>query len=220
MHSSKLRGNDFSITCNGVNVSHAQFFADFKATDRVGLLAPDRLDGLGAGILIMAYVTAFYDRYREKGDEFFAYPDFFSFQEIEPVADYGWFDISPHHKDILIGGEQDERAASITDRAVDILLVPEGRTQSVSIKPVEIESARRNIQRCFTYSPSGCATDAELVVSCDEAELGDWARKILDSVPESAGDLNREYWENTLRAGGLPEQKFREISLDQALAAI
>ncbi len=220
MHSSRLRGSDFSISYRRRDVSHAHFFAEFKATHRLGLLAPTRFDGLGAVVLVMAYVTAFYDRYREKGAEFFAYPDFFSFQENEPVANYSMFDIWPHHKNVLIGGEQHERAAAITDRSVHILLVPEGRTSEIRIEPVGIESARRNIGRCFAYSSSGCAADADLAVRCADPALADWARKVIDSAPGSSPDPNGEYWEKTISAGCLPEQKFREISLDQALAAI
>ena len=220
MHSSRLRGTDFSITYRGQDVSHARFFANFKYTDRVGLLAPTRFDGLGAAVLVMAYVTAFYDRYRERGVDFFAYPDFFSFQESEPVANYSMFDIWPHHKNVLIGGEQHERAASITDRAVGVLLVPEDRACEVTIEPVGMASARRNIRRCFAYSSSGWAAEADLAVSCKDPDLANWARKVIDSVPASEPDPRREYWERTIEGGCMPEQKFREIPLDQALAAI
>ena len=220
MHSSRLRGTDFSITYRGQDVSHARFFAGFKSTDRLGLLAPTRFDGLGAVVLVMAYVTAFYDRYREKGVDFFAYPDFFSFQESEPVANYSMFDIWPEHKNVLIGGEQPERAASITDRGVGVLLVPEGRTGEITIEPVGLASARRTIRRCFAYSSSGCAAEADLAVRCKDPDLANWARKVIDSVPGSEPDPKREYWERTIEAGSMPEQKFREIPLDRALAAI
>ena len=66
--------------------------------------------------------------------EFFAYPDFFTFQLQQPVANYGMFDVWPHHKNVFIGGSQDERAAAITDRAVNFLLVPEDRTGEVTIE--------------------------------------------------------------------------------------
>ncbi|MBM3459911.1 MAG: hypothetical protein FJX77_15425, partial [Armatimonadetes bacterium] len=80
MHSSGLRGTDFDLAFQGRSVAHAEFFRDWRSTDRVGLLTPDPTEGLGAATLVLACVTAFYDRYRERKEEFFAYPDYFTFQ--------------------------------------------------------------------------------------------------------------------------------------------
>ncbi len=220
MHSSHLRGTDFSLTYRGESVSHARFFADFQITERVGLLAPDRFDGLGAVVLVMAYVTAFYDRYRETGEEFFGYPDFFTFQQSEPVANYSMFDIWPHHKNVRVSEDRNQRAASIADREVSILLLPEGHITEVAIEPVGIESLRRNIRRCFVYAASGCLTDPDLVVACAESNLTDWAREVLGSAPESAADTVRNKWEKILESDRFPEQMFREVSLDEAIVSI
>jgi hypothetical protein len=220
MHSSFLRGTDFNLACNGKEVSHAEYFAHFESTERVGVVSPDRFDAIGASSLLMAYTTAFYDRYREKGEEFFAYPDFFTFQMSDPIANYGMFDVWPFHKNVCLGGDQNERAATVTDRAVNILLVPEGRLSELSIEPVGLESARRNIRRCYTYSTTGSVVDAELVVSCAKAELGDWVRRLLGTVDPPESQDERTFWENTLSNEGLPAQSFREISLEEALASI
>lgn len=72
MHSSSLRGSDFKITQHGETIPHADLFSSFQDTDRLGIVVPRRLEGIGAMTLIMAYVTAFYDRYRERGTEFYA----------------------------------------------------------------------------------------------------------------------------------------------------
>ncbi|NQU11582.1 hypothetical protein HQ590_12375, partial [bacterium] len=89
MHSSSLRGTDFEIRWRGQAVSHPEWFSSFRDTDRVGVVIAHRFEGIGAITLIMAYVTAFYDHYRARGSEFFAYPDFFTFQGEAPGADYG-----------------------------------------------------------------------------------------------------------------------------------
>ena len=72
----------------------------------------------------MAYVTAFYDRYRERGSDCFAYPDFFTFQHEAPCADYGMFDIWPYHKNIHVQHNAQQAAEAITGRGVNVLLVP------------------------------------------------------------------------------------------------
>ncbi len=220
MHSSFLRGTDFSLNYGGKQLPHAEYFTDFRSTERLGVLSPDRFSVIGAATLIMAYVTAFYDRYREREVEFFAYPDFFTFQLQQPVANYGMFDVWPHHKNVFISGSQDERAAAVTDRAVNILLVPEDRTGEVTIEPVGLESARRNIHRCYLYSTSGVVVDPDLTITCEKPELSDWVRKVLGSVELSESPERRTFWEDALALDGLPAQSFREVSLEEALAAI
>ncbi len=220
MHSSFLRGTDFNLNYNGRQLPHADYFTEFESTERVGVVSPDRFGVIGAATLIMAYVTAFYDRYRERKAEFFAYPDFFTFQLQEPVANYGMFDVWPHHKNVFIGGDQNERAAAITDRAVNILLVPEDRTSELAIEPVGLESARRNIHRCYAYATDGTVADSNLTVICSKPELADWVRKVLASVEPSESPQRRTLWESALTSDGLPAQSFREISLEEALSAI
>ncbi|MCK2148598.1 hypothetical protein MYE70_05915 [Marinobacter alexandrii] len=78
MHSSSLRGTDFKITQDGEAIPHTDLFSSFLATDRLGIVVTRRFEVIGAMTLIIAYVTAFYDRYRERGPEFYAYPDFFT----------------------------------------------------------------------------------------------------------------------------------------------
>ena len=131
MHSSKLRNTDFRMQWQGESVAHSDFFAGFKNTDRLGLFAPNRFEGAEAVTLVMAYVTAFYDRYRESGIDFRAYPDFFTFQRAEPIADYGMFDIWPAHKNVSVSSDAQETAAAITDRGVNVLLVPDGQEKEI-----------------------------------------------------------------------------------------
>ena len=75
MHSSELRDSDFEIIDDGVLVQPADYFNGHTQTRRLGILTPDRVEGVGAITLIMAHVTAFYNTYRATGEEFFAYPD-------------------------------------------------------------------------------------------------------------------------------------------------
>ena len=217
MHSSKLRGEYFHLQWREEEVSHSDCFADFEKTARLGVVAPERVEGAGAITLIMAYVTAFYDRYRAGGEEFFAYPDFFTFQRKEPVADYGMFDIWPNHKNVFVEGGARETAAAITDRGVNVLLVPEGTRKGESYERVQIESARRNINRCFTYSPGGTVTDADLVISCEKDPLQAWALALFDSAPDDDSSRYLRRWLDGVDSGSVLQQSFAEVSLTDAL---
>ncbi len=106
------------------SVQHETHFKSFTTTDRLGLVTAHPFDGLGAAALVMGYVTAFYDRYREAGGDFFAYPDFFSFQRLLPLARYGMFDIWPDEKNVHLPEERWDALSTIASRAITVLIVP------------------------------------------------------------------------------------------------
>ena len=217
MHSSKLRDSDFQLTSNGKRIDHADFFADVKKTDRVGILAPKRYEAAGAVTLIMAYVTAFYDQYRSESDGFYAYPDFFTFQKEQPVADYGMLDIWPDHKNVHIPNSANETAAAITDRGINILLVPNTPPRENTFEPVQTESLRRNIQRCFIYSENGTLQDPTLEVTTQAEPFKDWVIKMFDSVPEDRTLQHQKQHRLKTKNSTNLTQSFKEISLDQAI---
>jgi hypothetical protein len=220
MHSSSLRGTDFNIIQRGQVIPHADLFSSFQDTDRVGVVIPNRLEGLGAITLIMAYVTAFYDRYRERGSEFYAYPDFFTFQHEAPCANYGMLDIWPNHKNVYVPDDAQQTAEAITDRGVNVLLVPDNGGRDVAISPVELESARRTVQRCYAYSDTGTTESSDLVIECRNHLLRDYALSVLDSLPvEEAVLEKRRQWEARLATDRL-RQTFRELDLRDALRRI
>lgn len=219
MHSSFLRGSDFRITHHREEVSHDRFFRDVAATDRVGVLAPGGIDGLGACLLLLAHTTAFYDRYRATGDEFFAYPDYFTFQRRTPPASYSMLDVWPGHKNVPVADDAGSTLDAILDRAINVLLVPAGTAGSAEFAPVQMASARRTIRRCYTYSATGSAADPTLAVSCGRAEPAAWARAVIDSLPPDDSAV-RGHWLRVVSGGSIPEQSFGEVPLERALALI
>ena len=220
MHSSSIRGTDFKILWRGKAVHHAEFFSSVRDTDRVGVVIPHRLEGIGAITLIMSYVTAFYDRYRERGSDFFAYPDFFTFQGETPCADYCMCDIWPYHKNVHVSQDAQQTAEAITDRGVTVLLVLNNDLGEVEIASAELESARRNVRRCFAYSESGTTASSDLVIECRSHLLRDFALPVLDSVPADDTLLEqRGRWLEQMATGRL-SQSFRELDLSEALRRI
>lgn len=208
------------MSWRGEVIPHADLFASFQDTDRVGVVVPSRFDGIGAITLIMAYVTAFYDRYRERGPEFYAYPDFFTLQREAPCADYGMFDIWPYHKNIHVGHDAQHAAEAITGCGVNVLLVPDNDARDVGISAVELESARRTVQRCFAYSESGTTVSSDLVIECQSDLLRDYAMAVLDSLPASDAVLEqRKQWKARLATDTL-RQTFRELDVNDALRRI
>ena len=218
MHSTAVfASTDFDIVDRGQATTHARYFSGFARTERLGLFAPDGCEGAGATLLIMACVTAFYDRYREEGGDFFAYPDFFSFQRRQPPASYGMFDIWPGHKDVPVPGGANETAAAITDRGVGILLLPDRPPRNNEFHRVQMASLERNVKRCLLYSEEGQVGEPTLEVATSKAEsIRDWAERMFDSVEGDAEwQGRRERFLDSMPLDGA-RQSFREISLEQA----
>lgn len=217
MHSTSVQSGDFEIEWRGEALSHADYFADITDTDRVGVVIPGGLEGLGAATLIMGCVTAFYDRYRARGGEFFAYPDYFTFQSRQPCADYRMFDIWPGHKNVYVPADPQKMAEAITSRGITILLVPDGEERPVEIAAVELASAARTIRRCFAYGGGGETAAADLVISCESGLLREWGQTVFASLPACAAvEEARAGWEGQT-AGELLRQTFRQLELTDAL---
>ncbi|MDE2741720.1 MAG: hypothetical protein OXI58_09045 [Gemmatimonadota bacterium] len=214
MHSSTLGDSDFEILVSGQPVALAEYFRGFTNTKRLGVLAPNRLEGIGAVNLIMAHVTAFYNTYRATGEDFFAYPDNFTFQSREPKAAYGMFDIWPEHKDVLVGTDAVERLNAITDRGVNILLVPDGPPAPREYQRQQVAASERLIETCYAYSATGAVADPDLVIRCPVDPLADWCQRVCDSVSDSERE---EGWQGQ---GPVLEQSFRRISRQEALARL
>lgn len=216
MHSSSLRGSDFHVEWRGATVPHSQFFSFLRDTDRLGVVAPRRLDGLGALTLILACVTAFYDRYRERGAEFFAYPDYFTFQHEAPAANYGMCDIWPARKNACVPADAQATLEAITDRGVTVLLAPQGPPGDPAFAPVELVAARRTLRRCFAYSATGIATAPDLILDCAGRPLSDYALAVVNSVPaDPAAPALQAHWQ--AQADAPLRQSFREITVEAAL---
>lgn len=195
MHSAGLRGSDFRLTWHGSRVSHAEFFASFLPDQRLAVVAPNGLDGVAATTLIMAYVTAFYDRYRADGRRSISYPPFFTFQQVLPCADYCMLDIWPYHRNVYFADDQ-FLAAAIAARNIDVLLIPEGSA---------IDLTDSGVSRCFTYFEDGQPGNSDLAVEVDGRLLRDYVAAVVASRPADT----RLQWNEQ----GLWRQLYREVDL-------
>jgi hypothetical protein len=213
MHTSHLRGHDFTLTLAGRQTTHAEIFGDFAITRRVGVICPAPLDGLGAAALLLACTTAFYDGYRATGDPFFAYPDFFTFQLRGPLASYGYVDIWPEHKNVAVDAAA--LTDAITDRAVDILILPANWSGSGDLHPVQQAALKRTLRIAFTYAPAGTVDEADLEIRFPRDPFESWVDKVLATV-EAAGD---SHWAEPAQDDHLV-QTFRQLTLEEVISRL
>jgi len=215
--SSELVSADFSVVEGDEATSHADYFADVQITDRFGLVAPNGFEGAEAASLIMGLVTAFYDRYRERDEEYFAYPDFFSFQEREALFNYSMLDIWPAHKNVVVPAGGDPLLAAITDRGCTILILPD-RISNAELAPVHVESLRRQLRKCYVYGEGIDASSADLTISCRFDPLRNYVMAMFDSQPDDKDAIAAKlFWEKANGEETL-DQYFREITLVEAMS--
>lgn len=223
MHSSSLRGHDFTLTASQGAVTHQQWFQGFKNTERVGLVAPNGYDGVGAVNLVMAYVTAFYDTYRATGEKFYAYPDFYSFQYCQPVAEYTDFDIWPEHKNVAVAGGAVEMLDAINDRGITVLLVPDREPTNPTYFKAQLESARRIVKQCYAYSFAGQVDGADLVIETTNRSLVEWADSVFDlpsAADEAVWQERRAWWRAQVASSPRLVQSYRLIQFEEALTLL
>ncbi|MBT4979767.1 MAG: hypothetical protein HOI20_02880 [Gemmatimonadetes bacterium] len=215
MHSSSLRGTDFEIEVEGKPIQHAALFSEFLPTRRLGIVAPACFV-VGATVnLLMAYVTAFFDCYRASKKEFFAYPDFFSFQTSETKTRYGMFDIWPAHKDVMVEHSHGACINAITDRAINVLVVPEGERRNHTYEPEQLAAAERNVDTCYTYSSNGKVASPDLIIRCKTELFTEWFELMFEKNADDGEGITQ--WKETYGGTQFLEQSFRRIELDEAL---
>ena len=211
MHTTGLRSEEFAITVAGRPARLGDVFPGFDEHDRLGIVIHDRLGAAGAGSLILAAVTAFYDVLRAAGEPFFAYADFFAFHV---GADHGTLrklDVWPPHKEVVVANDAERILEAINDRGVTRLLVPDAPAEHPGSEPViepdTLHSAQRRIRTALVYAPSGQTRAADVVVS-GSAHSDAYIDAMLGGPASGQGTEPR------------PAQSFRRTEPHQALGLL
>ena len=218
MHtSSQLKSDDFVFIRDGQPVPMSDLVPGLTVLDRLGVVMRGPADGVGAGSLLLACVTAFYDLHRAAGEPFFAYPDYFTFQATPHPARYSSLDIWPHHKNVQVPNDPEQVLQAVNDRGVNILLVPEGPAASPEFERSALASARRRVRACYVYSPGGRVRDPGFRVQRPPGVTEPYMRKVFESIQDEGvrQELLRG-WEKRQETGG-SEETYRRVDLEEAL---
>ena len=168
MHTTALRSDGFAIRVDGRPASLDDVFPDFDEHDRLGIVIHEALGAAGAGSLILAAVTGFYDRLRATGEEFFAYADYFAFHVGAEHGTLRKLDVWPPHKEVVVPNDAERILEAINDRGVTRLLVPDAPPGAQPAEPdLDREtrhSAERRIRTALVYSPTGQTPGADVLV--------------------------------------------------------
>ncbi len=161
-------------------------FDGFDEHDRLGIVIAADDGAAGAATLILATVTAFYDRLRATGEPFFAYPDYFALHVGHARGSLRKLDVYPDHKEIVVSADAESIVRALNDRAITRLLVPDRPTGEVELAPETRASAERRIRTALAYSPDGRVAAADVQVTGPSEPRRLWPRCSSPTTP--AGD--------------------------------
>jgi hypothetical protein len=209
VHTTTLRSDAFTITIAGRTATIDDVFPGFDEHDRLGIVIGDDAGAAGAGSLVLAAVTAFYDRLRATGEPFFAYADFFAFHVGRDRGTLRKLDVYPAHKEVVVPADPELILQAINDHGVSRLLVPEGPAAAPDLARETRHSVARRIRSALVYSPSGRTAHADVLVR-GSAQSDAFIDAMLAAC--TAG--------GTVSAEVLPVQSFRRLGLDEALGML
>ena len=210
---------------------------DFDSSDRLGVVVTAPHGALGASLLYLGAVHAFYELQRSKSDDFWIYPDFFFFHVGGRYGHHGSLDVWPEHKEVDVPAEPNRILEAINDRAVTRLVVPEEPSGSSPSGREALASFRSRLRGAYAYSPAGSVAEADIVIKGNEVTEG-WVLDALEperlikhlGPGEEADVVSAHLYEvspETRAAiahsrGGLiqegrPRETYRRIAPDQAL---
>jgi hypothetical protein len=183
VHTTTLRSDAFVLTIDGRPAAMPDLFPGFDEHDRLGIVIGADHGAAGAGTLVLAAVTAFYDRLRATREEFFAYADYFAFHVGHDRGSLRKLDVYPEHKEVVVTPDPEEILRAINDRGVTRLLVPDiapaphvtsepriaseppaAAAAATALNPDTRDSAERRLRTALAYSPNGDTSGADVVV--------------------------------------------------------
>ena len=220
-----LSSSSFSIRVDDRPGDVESVFAGFSDRDRHGVVVREPCGAIGASALILAAITAYYDVWKTRSDDFFIYPDYFLFHAGRLLGDHGMLDVWPSHKEVVVEDDPGQLLRAINDRAVTCLLVPDrdsvNAASSSDFERESLASARARIVTVVAYDAGGRVAGADVwIAGNDVAE--DYVRSVIERSATML-EFDRPGLEATRRRlgeDGSPVESYRRIGLEDALSLL
>jgi hypothetical protein len=180
MHTSfEFKSADFSIMKGGSPVSRDALL-DWDVRDRLGVLIDRPVGALGAGLLILLVITAFYDCPQRKRRRTPIYPDIFLFHVGGRWGLFSMFDFWPDHKEVFVTADPREVLRAINSRGITHLVLPERERRVVGHRYKEPEAAADRLKKCFVYGPGGNVSGGDIVIETSAKSIFKNYAAVLD----------------------------------------
>jgi hypothetical protein len=220
VHSSEeLTSASFTVQLDGHQVTIPELFGGFDARDRLGVVVHQPGGAVGASVLILATITAFYDLQRARGDDFFVYPDYYVFHVGQQHGNHAMLDIWPGHKEVVVANEPEAVLRAINDRAITHLLVPDGQPGNPKFGRATLASGC--LRSALAYAPHGRAEDAD-VTAAGNSFTESYVSAVIDKSAQIDGENKARLLDGRAQVmeTGRPVEHYRRVTLDTARALL
>ena len=211
----RLSADRFEYRRAGEPVDRGEVMPELGQGDRLGVVMAGPTDGLGAGHFVLSCVIAFYDHVADLEAVGCEYPDFYTFQATDQPADYLELDVWPDHKNVAVPADPEAILRAVNDRAIDVLLVPDGPAGDVELDGATRRSAERGIDTCVRYAPDGDLADAGFSIRLPRDPAEEWYRATAATTDAPGARFEPALADET----GIT-QRYRRVGLEEALAAL
>lgn len=221
MHTTKsLRSGNFGFEVEGEVTGFSAVLPRFDEMDRLGVVVDQDCGAIGASNLILAAVTAFYDRQRARFSDFFVYPDFYVFHVGRRHGDHGMLDIFPAPKEVVVDNDPTSILQAINDRRITRLLVPDGVYHEPGLNRITLGSV--HVTDALAYSPDGRVDSPDIWAAGNDASqryVGDVIDASVDFIGAGA-QASRHQSRTALERDEIPVESYRRVTVDQALGML
>lgn len=170
MHTSyDIDGDMFTVEVDGKTATREQLL-DWDTRDRLGVLVKEPFGALGAGLLTLLAISAFYDAPGRQRRSRPLYPDVYVFHLGRYWGFHGQFDFWPDRKEIRVP-DAVEALRAVNGHGITHLAVPDGTPRPTLHRYKEPEAALDRLKKCFAYGPDGAAAHADVTIRSSAAKV-------------------------------------------------
>lgn len=174
-----LKSTMFTVTSAGETCKdHA--WLDWDVRDRLGVVVRSPAGGLGAGLLTLSSVVAFYDAPGRKRRMRPLYPDIFLFHVGQRWGCHAGFDFWPERKEILVADDANAILSAINDYGITHLALPDAPQGEPAYRYKERDAAIDRLKKAYAYAPLGDVADADIAISSSDPAAIKIFRDTLD----------------------------------------
>ncbi|KAA3635816.1 MAG: hypothetical protein DWP97_04075 [Calditrichaeota bacterium] len=205
MHSTFLKSSDFKISQNGQHITHEKLLSHYSIDVNLAVIAPERVEGVDAALLILAYMTAYYNLKRIEGLDEAVYPKFYSLQFQNPPASYGMLDIWPDKKSMFINPDSNALADKIIENEISILILPSDFQIKLDNESVYSKLVSK-INTVYLYSDAFENSNSDFTIVSAVPEIYDWILSVFNTPSLSKDEsvrIKRDKW-----ISSHPDKKF------------
>jgi len=184
----RLDLNQFTMRIGSAPAELDSVFGGFDPHDRFGLVVDRPVGGVGASLLLQLAIALFYDAdSRRRGR---VYPEAYVFHVGGWHGSFGWYDVFPLRKEVVLDDDPAVVLEAINDRGITRLAVVDRLLETVRHRHQEPATALQRIRSAFAYSPSGRVASPDFELSASDRALVENTEITL--VPDETAALQRE----------------------------